>query len=83
MHATGQVIPDGVEVDRVFEPYGERRHGRLRVVPGPVEPAVDGTLDPAPERVEQGGGLAAIPATPGDAGVLAISREQAERICQG
>ncbi len=35
----GQVIPDRVEVNGVFEPGREGGHGLVRVVPGPVKPA--------------------------------------------
>jgi hypothetical protein len=51
-----QVRVDGAQVHRVLQPGRERGHRLVRVVPGPVEPPVDGVLDTMPHRVEQGGG---------------------------
>ena len=55
VHDTGKVISDRVQVHRVFQPGRERGHGLIGVIPGPVEPAVDQPLHPAPQRVEQRG----------------------------
>jgi hypothetical protein len=53
MHDTGQVIPDSVEVDGIFQSGRERGHGLVGVIPGPVEPPVHGPLYPPPHRIEQ------------------------------
>ena len=53
LHDTGQVIADRVQVHRVFQPGRERGHGLVRVVPGPVEPAVHRPLHPVSQRAEQ------------------------------
>src|SRR5271156_1882666 len=56
VHDAGQVGLHRGQVDGVLQPGGERFYGAVRVVPGAVEPPVDGALDPASDRVEQGGG---------------------------
>ena len=53
VHETGQVIVDRVEVDGVFQPVRERGYGFVGVVPGSVEPPVDGSLHVPSQRVEQ------------------------------
>jgi hypothetical protein len=47
MDHSGEVSPDGVRVNRVLQPGGERRHHLLGVVPGPVGAPVHGVLDPS------------------------------------
>jgi hypothetical protein len=54
LYRDGQVVADGVQVDRVFQPGCERGDGGLAVVPGPVEPPVHPALHPLPDGVEQG-----------------------------
>ena len=49
-----QIAPDRVQIDGPAQPPGERGHEVLGVVALPVEPAVDGTLHPPAQRVEQG-----------------------------
>ena len=55
MHHLGQVVANGVQVDRILEPGRERGHRGLGVVPGPVKPPVHPPLHPPPDRAEQGG----------------------------
>jgi hypothetical protein len=50
-----EVIADRVQFDRVAQPGGEGRDGRVGVVAGTVEASVHVALDADPERVEQGG----------------------------
>ena len=57
VHDAGQVGLHRGQVDGVLQPGGERFYGAVGVVAGPVEPPVDGALDPAPDRVEQGRGF--------------------------
>ena len=52
----GQVGADGIQVDRVLEPGGERGDRLVRVIPGPVEAPVHPVLNSPPHGVEQGGG---------------------------
>jgi hypothetical protein len=47
LHDSGQVIPDRIEIHGVYEPGRECGHGLVRVVPGPVEPAVHRPLHPS------------------------------------
>jgi hypothetical protein len=56
VHDAGQVGLHRGQVDGVLQPGGERFYGAVGVVAGPVEPPVDDALDPAADRVEQGGG---------------------------
>jgi hypothetical protein len=44
------VLAAAGQVDRILQPGGERFYGAVGVVAGPVEPPVDGALDPAPDR---------------------------------
>ena len=57
-HGTGQIVAYRVQVDGVFQPFGERCHGLVGVIPCPVEPPVYRPLDPPPQRIKQrrGGG---------------------------
>jgi hypothetical protein len=50
-HDTGQVVSDRLQIHGVFQPRGERDHGPVGVVSGPVEPAVHPQLHPAPAAV--------------------------------
>ena len=50
-----QVAADRVDLYRVAQASAECRGGRLGVVVGAVEAAVDEALDADAERVEQGG----------------------------
>ena len=56
MNGINQVALHRVKVNSSAQPRGEARYDRLGVVAGAVEPAVDGVLHAAPERVEQRGG---------------------------
>jgi hypothetical protein len=51
-----QFAADCVVVDCVSESAAERCHGRLGVVVGPVEVAIDDPLDPSAQWVERGCG---------------------------
>ena len=53
VHGTGQVIADRVQVHGVLQPGGERGHGLVGVISGPVEPPVHRPLHPPPQRIEQ------------------------------
>ena len=53
LHGLEQVGADRVELDRVAQPRGERGDGRLGVVAGAVEAAVDEPLDAQAQRVEE------------------------------
>jgi len=52
-----QIAAYRVEIDGLAQPRGERGHDRLGMVACPVEPAVDGVLDPLAQRVEQRRGV--------------------------
>jgi hypothetical protein len=49
VNGAGQVIPDRVEVDGVFEPGRERSHGLVGVIAGCFEPG----FGPGPDRIER------------------------------
>ena len=53
LHDVGQVIPDRLQLHGVLEAERERGHHHLRVVAGPVEPAVHDPLHAPPQRAEQ------------------------------
>ena len=55
LHGLEQVGADCVELDGVAQPSGERGDGRLGVVAGSVESAVDQPLDAQAQRVEERG----------------------------
>jgi hypothetical protein len=53
VHDSGQVVTDRIQIHGVLQPRREPGHHLVRVIPGPVEPAVHCPLHPPPHRVEQ------------------------------
>src|SRR5690242_17050576 len=56
VHDAHDIVGDGLEVDLIPEAGDEPCRRRLRVRAPPVEPAVDGTLDPPPDWLEDAEG---------------------------